>query len=170
MDQPGEDYCPAKWDGYMCWNAAKAGTINYQTCPSMTYFALNIKPTSCRNEISSKECKSNSTWARIWKDGCNSSSAECSEEYTNYLPCSTPGATRKLNLIHLSIGTYLISLVLTIVGVTLLHVFPLRKLPLLGIVHRNFLYSLVITSLFSLSVLIFIKRQHYKLNSMIDKK
>ncbi|XP_027198602.2 calcitonin gene-related peptide type 1 receptor-like [Dermatophagoides pteronyssinus] len=165
------DHCPAKWDGFMCWNSAKPNTINYQTCPSMTYFALGIKPTSCRNELANKECWSNGTWARINKihfDEIQKKWINYSEEYTNYLPCSTPGATLKLKFIRTSIVIYIVSLVLTSIGFILLWSFS-KERPKLREIHLNFFLSLILTSSFSLCVLIFIKEQHYRLNSMIDK-
>ncbi|KAH7642396.1 7 transmembrane receptor -like protein 3 [Dermatophagoides farinae] len=170
-DSHEHDHCPAKWDGFMCWNSAKPGTISYQTCPSMTYFALGIKPTSCRNELANKECWHNSTWARISKahfDEVEKKWINYSEEYTNYLPCSTPGATIKLKFIRISIVIYVISLVLTSIGFILLWTFCNERHKLREI-HLNFFLSLILTASFSLSVLIFIKEQHYRLNSMIDK-
>ena len=115
------DHCPAKWDGFMCWNSAKAATTEFKTCPGMTYFTLGLKPTSCRNEMASKECWANGTWAKIWKTyAVHNSTRLVQEEYTNYFRCSTPGATHKLRFIRVSIGVYFLSLVLTVVGLVLL--------------------------------------------------
>lgn len=164
------DHCPAKWDGYMCWDSAKANTTNYKTCPKMTYFASRLKPTPCRSEIASKQCMPDSQWKRIRKSDCDNRTANCYEEYTNYFPCSTPGATIKLSFIRVSIGFHFVSLLLTVIGVTLLYMFPLKKLPQLRTTHINFHLSLIFTSICSLCVHKFIKEEHYEFNSMIEKK
>lgn len=155
----------------MCWDSARAGTIERKTCPGMTYFTLGLKPTSCRNEMASKECWANGTWAKIWKSyAVANSSRLVSEEYTNYFACSTPGATHKLRFIRTSIAVYLVSLLLTIVGLGLMLRYGMKKQPTLSYIHVNFLISLIFTSVFSLCVGVFIKEKHYLLNSMIEQK
>ena len=175
MDQEGtlhsNEHCPTKWDGFMCWNSAKAGTIEHKTCPGMTYFTLGLKPTPCRNEMASKECWANGTWAKIWKSYVEHNSTRFfQEEYTNYFRCSTPGATHKLRFIRTSIGVYLFSLLLTVIGLSLLLRYGMKKQPTLSYIHVNFLIWLIFTSVFSVCVAFFIKEKHYLLNSMIDKK
>lgn len=155
----------------MCWSSAQAGTTNFKTCPGMTYFTLGIKSTPCRDEMASKECWPNGTWAKIWKhSGADNSTGLVQEEYTNYFRCSTPGATHKLRFITVSIWMCFMSLVLTIVGLGLLTKFGMKKQPTLSYIHVNFLISLIFSSIFSLCVAFFIKKEHYLLNSMIDKK
>ncbi|KAH9409747.1 hypothetical protein TYRP_010758 [Tyrophagus putrescentiae] len=136
----------------------------------MTYFTLGLKPTTCRNEMASKECWANGTWAKIWKSYALANQTRLvQEEYTNYFRCSTPGATHKLRFIRTSIGVYFVSLVLTIVGLLLITRYGTKKQPTLSYIHINFLISLIFTSVFSLCVSFFIKEKHYLLNSMIDK-
>ncbi|KPM12082.1 7 transmembrane receptor (Secretin family)-like protein 3 [Sarcoptes scabiei] len=168
IEKSSSTNCPAKWDGFMCWDSARPQTINYQHCPLITYSALSVKPTSCRNEMANKECLSDGRWARIMKQNDENHLNE-SEEYTNYLPCSTPGATHRLRFIHVSIVLYSISLCLTIIGSLVLRFFPIKNQPRISEIHYNFLLSLILTAIFSLAVLIFIKRRHYNLETMIDK-
>lgn len=162
-----DNYCPEKWDGFMCWNSAEPGTISTQTCPSIAYFPIGFKPTVCRTEMANKECWPNGTWARITtlENGRISS-----DEYTDYQRCSTPGSLQNLRYIWVSIIVYVISLILTLIGLVILKLFPMKKLSNLYNIHCNFSLSLIATAIFSLLVLILIKYRHYNLNSMIGKK
>lgn len=165
-----EKHCPTKWDGFMCWDSAKPGTINSRTCPRMTYFPLGLKPTPCRNEMAHKECWTNGTWAMIWKlNVMGNSTRMVQDEWTNYHLCSTPGASHKLRFTRVSIAFYFLSLALTVVGLILLIKYGMKKQPTLSYIHVNFLTSLIISSVLSLCVLFFIKEKHYLLNSMVDK-
>lgn len=170
--EPGD--CPAKWDGFMCWRSARPGSINFQSCPSMTYVPLSVKPSTCRDEMAEKECWSNGTWSRIWKEiELENVTRHYSEEFTNYMRCSTPGATHRLRFIRVSTYVNIFSLVLTIFGLgVLLHFGPRKQQSSrnLATIHANFLVSLILTTSLSTMVLVLIKEPHYRLNSMIDDK
>lgn len=167
-------HCPSKWDGFMCWQSASPSSVNYQSCPKMTYAPLGVKPTPCRNEQAIKHCLANGTWSRIWKSETTLNTTRLyQEEYTDYMKCSTPGATHQLRFIHVMLGVYSFSLVLTFVGVYLIYMFgpkPNHRTYNLFEIHKHFLISLIFTSVSSILVLYLIKMKHYQLDSMIDDK
>lgn len=167
--------CPAKWDGFMCWPSARNGSLNHRSCPSMTYVPLSVKPSTCRDEMAEKECWANGSWSTIWKwaEWDNGTRYYYAEEFTNYMQCSTPGATHRLSFIRVSTYVNIVSLVLTIGGLgVLLHFGPKKQQSSrnLATIHANFLVSLILTTSLSIMVLVLIKEPHYRLNSMIDDK
>lgn len=154
--------CPAKWDGWMCWDSAEPGTTSYKTCPDMSNSVLGYMPTECSKEYASKECYPNGTWATIW-DG------NYQKESTNYMKCSTPGATERLRETHTAIAVYFISLIFSLIGSTIFIVYKQYKILRVQI-HLNFLGSLILTCLFSILFYFLVREKHYMLESMIDEK
>ena len=158
--------CPAKWDGWMCWDSARPGTTNYEMCPDMTYSTLSYTPTDCMKEYASKQCLDNGTWYTIW---VNDGMKIAQTEHTNYIQCSTPGATRRLFEVHLEVSVYSVSLVFTVIGAAIFIIYQQYKILRIQI-HLNFFISLILTSFFAILLDLLIRVPHYNLNTVIDDK
>ncbi len=50
--------CPAKWDGWMCWDSAQKSTTAWQTCPDMSHSVLGYMPTECSKEYLERKTRS----------------------------------------------------------------------------------------------------------------
>lgn len=158
--------CPAKWDGWMCWDSAAPATVNYEKCPDMTYSTLSYTPTECMKEYASKECLPNGTWYSIWVDD---GKRTVQMEHTNYIQCSTPGATRRLFEVHMEVVVYSVSLLFTIIG-SIIFIFYKQYKILRIQIHINFFVSLILTSFFAILLDLLIRVPHYNLNTVIDDK
>ncbi len=164
--------CPAKWDGWMCWDSAKKATTAWQTCPDMSHSVLGYMPTECSKEYATKECYPNGTWATIWREKRDQNNVLIrydSEEFTNYLKCSTPGATERLRQTYTAIAVYFVSLISSIIGSIIFIVYKQHK-KIRVLIHLNFLFSLILTCFFSILFYFLVRERHYKLESMIDEK
>lgn len=68
-------YCPYRFDGYVCWPRALAGTTVYQKCPEfVTGFSNHL--------LAYKECHKNGTWYAHPETGA---------EWSNYTTCVDVG-------------------------------------------------------------------------------
>ncbi|CAG2175338.1 unnamed protein product, partial [Oppiella nova] len=162
--------CPTKWDGWMCWDSAKSGTTSWRTCPDMSHSVLGYMPTECSKELSSKSCRGNGSWATIWNpiDENHRNRGFYEQEFTDYITCSTPGATERLRETHTAIAIFFISLVFSIIGASVFIFYKLYT-KLRVQIHLNFLLSLILTCLFSILFYFLVREKHYKLQSMIDE-
>lgn len=68
-------YCPYRFDGYVCWPRALAGTTVYEKCPEfVTGFNNHL--------LAYKECHKNGTWYAHPETGA---------EWSNYTTCVDVG-------------------------------------------------------------------------------
>ncbi|KAK3103992.1 hypothetical protein FSP39_023488 [Pinctada imbricata] len=133
--RPEELACPQTWDGWGCWDYAKPGSLNHNTCPKF----LDINTDTAQ---AAKNCTENGTW---YID------TDINMEKTDYSGCKpTP--------LELNRGSTLISIVLNSIGLLLLTpaiivflVFrPLRCQHRIQI-HIQLFLSLLISGIFILS-------------------
>ncbi|RWS27326.1 calcitonin receptor-like protein, partial [Leptotrombidium deliense] len=54
--------CPAKWDGWSCWNRTSAGIVAKQLCVDFAYQTHERLPEHCLRGFSEKKCEANGTW------------------------------------------------------------------------------------------------------------
>ncbi|CAG2160941.1 unnamed protein product, partial [Oppiella nova] len=104
--------CPAKWDGWMCWDSAPADSVQYQKCPPMSQTSLGYHPTDCANEYANKICLPNGTWTTKWLpfDDDHPEYGTYMDDDTDYNYCYIPEASEKLRQVQTSIGIFIFSL------------------------------------------------------------
>lgn len=146
----------------MCWNSAPAGTTAYQKCPISAYAALNYVPEYCAIEYGVKVCQPNGSWSLAF-------SGNEAFEQTDYKMCSTPGVTDRLIQKHVSCAMFIISMIVTIIGIIIFVIYKQYRFIRVQI-HLNFFASLIMTCIFNLLFAYLVEIKHYHFESQIDKK
>ncbi|XP_076094825.1 calcitonin gene-related peptide type 1 receptor-like [Mytilus galloprovincialis] len=130
-------YCNATFDGYDCWDYARAGTRTYGTCPDFLkhQFGHHVG-------LPYKDCNIDGTWYRH---------PDSDRVWTNYSPCSdTEKVRRAENVLFVYFSGYSLSVVCLVISLLIFTCFRQLKCTRVTI-HKHLFISYIITALLWIS-------------------
>lgn len=129
----GELYCNATFDGYMCWDYAKAGTKTFGKCPQFMSHQFGQQP-----GLPYKDCNSDGTWYRH---------PDTQSPWTNYSPCShTEKVRRAKTVLYVYFSGYSLSVVSLILALFIFTCFRQLKCTRVTI-HKHLFVSYIMTAI-----------------------
>ncbi|XP_054162186.1 corticotropin-releasing factor receptor 1-like [Oppia nitens] len=170
VTRPHLKRCPAKWDGWMCWDSAAPDTVQRQTCPGMSHAVLGYTPTDCSKEKAVKHCLSNGTWAVKWllNNENDPKSGYYEDEDTIYNRCSRPETTKRQQINQVSNGILFLSLITSLIGIIIFIVY--KQYHVLRVqIHLNFFCSIILTCTFTLLFNYLIRESFYDLRFNVNE-
>lgn len=133
----GDLYCNATFDGYTCWDYAKAGSKTFGQCPVFMVFQFGHQL-----GLPFKDCNTDGTWYRH---------PETNLPWTDYSPCShTDKVQRAKNVLYVYFIGYGLSIVAMIMALLIFSCF--RKLKCTRItIHKHLFLSYTLAAILWIS-------------------
>lgn len=157
------NYCPAKWDGWTCWDRAKAGSTATQTCPLAALQVHHRALPACLRGHAEKKCGLDGQWYRLIEQG-----SRVLNEKTNYEYCSFVGRDKSMREIQLRTALHSVSLVFVAVSCGIFIAYKQYRIVRVK-VHLNFFLSLALTAISDLLLFLLVRRRHFEPNDNVLK-
>lgn len=145
-------YCPAKWDGWDCFERVKAGAVVEHTCPSNALQSMKRTIPECLRGRSIKSCDESGSWHRINISGQL-------VEKTNYVYCSFVGRDKSLQEIKFRVSLHSITLFSLLTASSIFITYKQYRTTRIRL-HLNFFLSLALNSLSDILFQILIHKNH----------
>lgn len=145
-------YCPAKWDGWDCFERVKAGETVEHICPLSALQSMKRQIPECLRGHSIKSCDENGSWHRINMSGNM-------VEKTNYVYCSFVGRDKSLQEIKLRVSLHSLTLA-SLLGASSIFIAYKQYRTTRIRLHLNFFLSLALNSLSDILFQLLIHKNH----------